>query len=355
MLLTANQHDTVAISSIIVNIGKVRERAKQLRRRRVFLYTPLHILMDFNKTLEIIQTDATAIALKLVGALAIWIIGRWVIRFVVGLLSKGLSHNKLDATLVRYATSILSGALTVFLVVGVIDYLGVPTTSIAALAAGAGLAIGAAWSGVLGNFAAGVFMVMMRPFKVGDSVTGGGTEGRIKEIGLFITKFESAEGEETLVPNGKLFAGNITNHSTRTRAAEGAEEITVEFQVAFGYPHKKRSQKLTAALEKIEGVVEDSVEIVIDRFTVWGPVLVAKLQCPPENAIEVHNEMAEAVDEVFGEMGFGDHPAPRVMYKDPKGAAEAGEEDEEGEEAQEGEEGEEAEGEEHHATGAKEE
>ncbi len=308
--------------------------------------------MDIQEILKIAQIDAIEVAQKLLVALAIWIIGRWVIKFVVGLISKALSHKKLDPTLVRYATSILSGALTVFLVLAVIDRLGVPTTSFAALAAGAGLAIGAAWSGILGNFAAGVFMVMMRPFKVGDSVSGAGTEGRIKEIGLFITKFENAEGEETLVPNGKLFAGNITNHSTRTSAAAGAEEITLEFQVAFGYPHKKRGAKLTELLGKIETVVEDSAEIVIDRFTVWGPVLVAKLQCPPENAITVHDEMAEAVDEVFGDMGFGDHPAPRVMYKDPKGAAEAGEEDEEGEEAEgeEGEEGEEEE-EEHHAGG----
>ncbi len=312
--------------------------------------------MDLNKTLEIIQADAVAIGMKLLGALAIWIVGRWVIHLVVGLMSRALSHNKLDSTLVRYAASILSGALTVFLALGVIDFLGVPTTSFAALAAGAGLAIGAAWSGILGNFAAGVFMVIMRPFKVGDSVTGGGTEGRIKEIGLFITKFENSEGEETLVPNGKLFAGNITNHSTKTSAAAGAEEITVEFQVAFGYPHKKRSAKLVAKLSKIEGVVEDSAEIVIDRFTVWGPVLVAKVQCPPENALAVHDEMAEAVDETFGAMGFGDHPAPRVMYKDAKGAAGAGEGDEEeGEEAEGAEEEEGEEAEEEHSGGAKEE
>ena len=120
--------------------------------------------MDFRKTLEIIQTDATAIGMKLLGAIAIWIIGRWAIRIVVGLLSKALSHQKLDATLARYATSIIGGALSLFLALGVIEFLGVNTTSFAALAAGAGLAIGAAWSGILGNFAAGVFMVVMRPF-----------------------------------------------------------------------------------------------------------------------------------------------------------------------------------------------
>ena len=297
--------------------------------------------MDINETLKLIQVSAWAVGLRLLGAVAIWIIGRWVIRLLIGLISKALSHNKFDATLARYTCSILQGVLTVFLAVGVIDYLGVPTTSFAALAAGAGLAIGAAWSGILGNFAAGVFMVLMRPFKVGDSVSGGGTEGRIKEIGLFITKFENAEGEETLVPNGKLFSGNITNHSTKLAAADGSEEVSVEFQVAFGFPHKKRSAKLTAALAKLDGVVADSVEIVIDRFTVWGPVLVAKLLCPAAQAIEIHSEITEAVHEAFGDMGFGDHPAPRVMYKDPKGSAEAGEEGEEGEEAEEDEEEEE--------------
>src|SRR4051812_7309064 len=98
--------------------------------------------MDINETIKIIQASATAVALKLLGAVAIWVVGRWVIKFVVGLISKALSHNKLDATLTRYACSILQGTLTLFLALGVIDYLGVPTTSFAALAAGAGLAIG---------------------------------------------------------------------------------------------------------------------------------------------------------------------------------------------------------------------
>jgi small conductance mechanosensitive channel len=301
--------------------------------------------MDVAKTLELVQANATVVVLRLLGALAIWIVGRWVIKFLISLISKSLSHSKLDATLVRYTASILHGTLTVFLALGVIDYLGIPTTSFAALAAGAGLAIGAAWSGILGNFAAGVFMVIMRPFKVGDSVTAGGTEGRIKEVGLIITKFENAEGEETMVPNGKLFAGNITNHSTRTASAEGAEEIAVEFQVAYGFPHKKRSEKLKAALAKIAGVDAAKIEIEIDRFTVWGPVLVAKVHCPAEKALEVHAEVTEAVDEAFGDMGFGEHPAPRVMYKDTKRKGE-GEEGEEGEEAEEGEEGEEEEEEE---------
>lgn len=300
--------------------------------------------MDLTKALETVQLYATPVAFRLVGAIVIWIIGRWVIKFVVKLMTRAFSLNKFDATLIRYTASILQGALTVFLALAVIDYLGIPTTSFAALAAGVGLAIGAAWSGILGNFAAGVFMILMRPFKVGDSVSGGGTEGRIKEIGLFITKFENPEGEETLVPNGKLFGGNITNHSTRTKAIDGSEELEVEFQVAFGFPHRKRGDKLKAALAKIEGVDADSIELVIARFTVWGPVLVAKLRCPMAKALEIHEEITEAIDASFGDMGFGEYPAPRVMYRDSKGKKE--EEEGEGAEKEEGEEGEEEEGEE---------
>ncbi|HEY3739600.1 MAG TPA: mechanosensitive ion channel family protein [Bryobacteraceae bacterium] len=299
--------------------------------------------MDLTKALETIQLYATPVAFRLVGAIVIWIIGRWVIKFIVGLMSRAFTLNKFDATLIRYMASILQGALTVFLALAVIDYLGIPTTSFAALAAGVGLAIGAAWSGILGNFAAGVFMILMRPFKVGDSVSGGGTEGRIKEIGLFITKFENPEGEETLVPNGKLFGGNITNHSTRTKAIDGSEELEVEFQVAFGFPHRKRGDKLKAALATIDGVDADSVELVIARFTVWGPVLVAKLRCPMAKALGIHEEITEAIDEAFGDMGFGEYPAPRMMYKDSKGKKEK---EEEGAEKEEGEKGEEEEGEE---------
>jgi small conductance mechanosensitive channel len=298
--------------------------------------------MNYQDVMKLVQTNVIPAALHLLGAIVIWIIGRAVIKFAVNLISKALSHNKLDATLVRYLCSILTGLLTVFLVVGIIDYMGIPTTSFAALAAGVGLAIGAAWSGMLGNFAAGVFMIVSRPFQVGDQIRGGGTAGTVREIGLFATTFQTEDSVIVMVPNGKLFAGNISNYSTSDNRG-----VSVDFQVAFGVKFRPKMKRLQERLAKIPHIEEDSVAVELERFTVWGPVITAEADCDPAHYIAAKRAIMDAVDDVFGDMGFAAAPAPRVYALNAgKGAdAEFGEddEDEEGEEAEEPEEGEEEE------------
>jgi small conductance mechanosensitive channel len=107
-------------------------------------------------------------------AIAFWMVGRWLIGQVISLLQAAMDRNHIDPTLTKYLGSIISVALNIALVLGILGYFGIQTTSFAALLAGAGLAIGAAWSGMLGNFAAGAFMLVLRPFKVGDFVSVGG-------------------------------------------------------------------------------------------------------------------------------------------------------------------------------------
>ncbi len=114
-------------------------------------------------------------------------VGRWIINRVVSVVRAGMSRSAVDATLTQYLGSIVGVILTVALVIGILGYFGIQTTSFAALLAGAGLAIGAAWSGMLGNFAAGAFMLVLRPFKVGDFVSVGGVTGTVHELGLFGT------------------------------------------------------------------------------------------------------------------------------------------------------------------------
>lgn len=109
------------------------------------------------------------------------------IRLSLRLVDRSMIHQKIDATLVRYVDSILSVALQVALIVAILGFFGVETTTFAALIAAAGVAIGMAWSGLLANFAAGAFLVVLRPFKVGDVVSAGGVTGKVREIGLFVT------------------------------------------------------------------------------------------------------------------------------------------------------------------------
>ena len=116
-------------------------------------------------------------------------------------------------TVTRYVASILSVALNIILVVAILGYFGVETTSFAALVAGLGIAVGAAWGGLLSNFAAGAFILVLRPFKVGDYVVAGEVEGTVQMIGLFSTTIDTPDNVQTMVGNAKIMNGTIKNFS----------------------------------------------------------------------------------------------------------------------------------------------
>src|SRR5690242_14266568 len=135
--------------------------------------------MSYNFTPQLVIDTLTRLGLRLVGALALVIVARWLIKLTLAVTTKALNRQRLDSTIVHYISSALSVVLNVVLAIVVLGFFGVETTSFAALLAGVGIAIGAAWSGLLSNFAAGIFLVLLRPFKVGDFVTAGGVTGTI--------------------------------------------------------------------------------------------------------------------------------------------------------------------------------
>src|SRR6201988_5018277 len=153
------------------------------------------------------------IGLKIGGAIIVWVIGRWLISLSMRLLTAALTRQHVEATLIRYLISFLTIALNIVLVVAILGYFGFETTSFAALIAAVGIAIGAAWAGLLSNFAAGAFLLMFRPFKVGDYILAGGVEGTVVEIGLFTTTINTPDNVMTIVGNGKVFSDNIKNYS----------------------------------------------------------------------------------------------------------------------------------------------
>lgn len=161
---------------------------------------------------------AFAFGIKILAAIAFWVIGRWLIGFAVGMVQKSLERQKVDPTVLRYVGSFITVTLNVLLVVGILGFFGIQTTSLAALIAAVGLAIGMAWSGLLANLAAGGFIIVLRPFKVGDFICAGGVTGTVKEIGLFTTAINTPDNVLTMVGNNKIFGDNIQNFTT-TRSA----------------------------------------------------------------------------------------------------------------------------------------
>jgi small conductance mechanosensitive channel len=169
--------------------------------------------MNFQTITQTLAVWLAAFGMKILGAIALWVIGRWLIHFSVGLIVRGLKKRPIEPTVINYLASTVSVLLNITLVVAILGYFGVQTTTFAALIASAGLAIGLAWSGLLSNFAAGAFLMILRPFKVGDFITAGGVTGTVQDIGLFVTAIDAPDNVRNFVGNGKIFADKIQNFS----------------------------------------------------------------------------------------------------------------------------------------------
>jgi small conductance mechanosensitive channel len=260
-----------------------------------------------------IRTTAAELAIKIVAAIAFWIIGRWLIARVIGVMSSAMNRSDVDPTLTKYLGSIVAIALNIALVLGILGYFGIQTTSFAAMLAGAGVAIGAAWSGMLGNFAAGAFMLVLRPFKVGDFVSIGGLTGTVHELGLFGTAIITPDNVLTLVGNGKIFSDTILNYSARpTRRVERTA------QLAGSVDPKDAIDRLRAAVAKIPNVATDPApEVSLLDLNAAGMVIAVRPHCHNDHYWQVYFDTNEAILRVGAEAGW---PAPMPSTRMVQGA-----------------------------------
>jgi small conductance mechanosensitive channel len=224
-----------------------------------------------------IQTASTigiAFALKAIGAIVIWVAGRYLIHLAVRLVAKALEKQRVDPTVLRYLGTVISVTLNIILVVAILGYFGVETTTFAAIMASAGVAIGLAWSGLLSDFAAGAFMIVLRPIKVGDFVTVAGVTGTVKEIGLFMTAINTLENVLTIVGNNKIFSDTIQNFSINPY-----RRVDLKAQLNHRVDHNRAIQILKDKLAKIANVKsEPAPDVEILEFNLAGPVLAGTQQ-----------------------------------------------------------------------------
>ena len=259
--------------------------------------------MDISTIETFIKTTAADMAIKILAAIAFWIIGRWLIGRVIKLVQAAMHRNHIDATLTRYLGSIINVALNIALVLGILGYFGIQTTSIAAMLAGAGVAIGAAWSGMLGNFAAGAFMLVLRPFKVGDFVSVGGITGTVHELGLFGTTLVTPDNVLTLVGNGKIFSDTIQNFS-----ALPYRRVDRTAQLAGGVDTADAIARFKAAVAQIPNVMaEPAPDVSLLDMNLVGPVIAVRPYCHTDHYWQVYFDTNEAIIRVSREAGW---PAP---------------------------------------------
>lgn len=262
--------------------------------------------MDLETVRVFLMTRGIDFGIKVVAAIVIWIIGRWVINVVIRLMRKMLARNgKIDPTLAHYLGSILSGLLTLMLVLAILQVFGIQTTSFAALLAGAGLAIGAAWGGLLAHFAAGLFLQALRPFKVGDFITGGGVTGTVTEIGLFGTTILTPDNVTTIIGNNKIFSDTISNYSVQPY-----RRVELTAKIANGVDPLDAMARLKAAVATIPNVKETPApDVEVLSFTPEGPLLAVRPYTDNTNYWQVYFDTNRTIIDTFTKAGF---PTPET-------------------------------------------
>ena len=193
--------------------------------------------------------------IKVLIALVIYMIGAWLIRKIKGMLKRIFERKGTDAAIASFTISIVSIALTVVLVVVTVGTLGIDTTSIAALLAGGGMAIGMALNGTVQNFAGGIMILIFKPFKSGDYIEAQGFSGTVAEVTIPSTKLTTVDNRVIIIPNGILSNGTINNFSTRT-----VRRVDLTVDVEYGSSSDTVKEVLNSIIKDDARILKEPAE-----------------------------------------------------------------------------------------------
>ena len=189
---------------------------------------------------------------KILLAIVVFLVGRWIVRRLNKLLAKILEKRHVEASLSTFVKSLVNITLTLLLIIVVIGVLGIETSSFIALFASAGVAIGMALSGTLQNFAGGVMILLSKPFKVGDTIEAQGQSGTVREIQIFNTILATPDNKIIIIPNGGLSTGLLKNYSR-----EATRRVDWEFGIAYGDDYTKAKAVIARLLDADGRVLKD--------------------------------------------------------------------------------------------------
>ena len=252
------------------------------------------------RTIDTTVSTLTRVGLSVLGAFALYLIGRMLINWMISLVQRALEKQKVDPTLLRYVGTFISVLANIALVIAILGYFGVETTSFAALLAGAGLAIGTAWGGLLTNFAAGAFLVVLRPYKAGDFVNAGEVTGTVRAIGLFVTTLDTPDGVQTHIGNNKILSGTIQNFS-----ANALRRVDLQAQLHYSVNVEDAVTRLKAKVATIKNVSTTTPpDVEVLTFTEFGPVLAVRPYTHTDHYWQVYFDTNKAIIAVAGEGKF---------------------------------------------------
>lgn len=250
---------------------------------------------------------------RIIGAVIIFVVGRFLISFIRKLLSKILSKRHIDAGIQTFVMSLVNILLTILLIVAVIGKLGVETTSFAALLASAGVAVGMALSGNLQNFAGGIIVLLFRPYKVGDWIESQGVSGTVREIQIFHTILTTADNKVIYIPNGALSSGTVTNYSR-----EETRRVDWVIGVEYGENYDKVEstvKRILAADKRILATPEPFIALhALDASSVN---VVIRVWVKSSDYWNVYFDMNKTIYSVFNKEGIG-FPFPQLTVHQAK-------------------------------------
>ncbi|AUC22963.1 MULTISPECIES: mechanosensitive ion channel family protein [Polaribacter] len=246
--------------------------------------------------------------LQLIGAFAALIIGLWIIRMIMKGVSKGFEKTKLDETLQPFLLTSIGFILKLLLIISIAGIVGLPMASFAALMAGVGLAIGAAFNGSLGHIASGIMLLVFKPFKVGDLIKTNGAFGFVKEISVFVTVIETFQNETEIIPNSAITSNKITNLTKI-----GNLRIDMPFAIRYGSDIEKAKQIVLDVLLKDNHVLQEGASaprVAVNNLGQNSVELLALPYANCENYWEVFWDTRQRIVEALGNAGY-EAPLPQ--------------------------------------------
>jgi small conductance mechanosensitive channel len=242
----------------------------------------------------------TVFGVKILAAVAVFIIGRWVAKLMRRIVDKVMGKRSVDPTIGKFVANLTYIALLTFFILAALGLLGIQTTSFIAVIGAAGLAIGLALQGSLANFAAGFLLIIFRPYKVGDYIEGGGTAGTVEAIQLFTTQLASPDNKTIIVPNSKMTGDNIVNYSTK-----GTRRVDMVFGIGYEDDIDKARNIITEILSQDERILKDPpTNIAVSELADSSVNFIARPWVNAADYWNVYFETTEKVKKRFDAQGI---------------------------------------------------
>ncbi|MCF6348093.1 MAG: mechanosensitive ion channel [Flavobacteriaceae bacterium] len=270
--------------------------------------------MDIEKLIDKSVDFISTYGIQVIGAIIIWIIGSWIIKKLLKVAGSAMTKSGYELSLRKFLLNLVGWALKILLIIAILAKLGVETTSFAAILAAAGLAIGLALQGSLGNFAGGVLLMIFRPIKIGDLIEAQGEIGVVKEIEIFTTKLTTPDNKEVIIPNGTLSNGNIVNYTS-----EGKLRIDLTFGVSYDADIKQTKEVLMSVLTSNDKVLNDPAPTVnVSELADSSVNFAVRPWCTPANYWDVYFGTTENVKIALDKAGI-EIPYPHAVEIQKKG------------------------------------